>query len=89
MYNDLQGNLADLGKLLMQGSFTCSTEHKHEKIRDIRFKPMHRHLFLYEKAILMCKRKEDAQNGDRDVFSFKNMLRVRLFLIFAYYFFYA
>ncbi|XP_053404397.1 guanine nucleotide exchange factor DBS-like isoform X2 [Mercenaria mercenaria] len=69
------GNLADLGKLLMQGNFNCSTEHKHEKIRDIRFKPMHRHLFLYEKAILMCKRKEDAQNGDRDVYSFKNMLR--------------
>ncbi|XP_053404393.1 guanine nucleotide exchange factor DBS-like isoform X2 [Mercenaria mercenaria] len=72
------GNLADLGKLLMQGSFNCSTEHKHEKIRDIRFKPMHRHIFLYEKAILMCKRKEDAQNGDRDVYSFKNMLRVSI-----------
>lgn len=69
------GNLADLGRLLMQGNFNVWTEHKHEKIRDIRFKPMHRHVFLYERAIIMCKRKEDSQNGDRDVFSFKNMLR--------------
>ncbi|XP_052783921.1 guanine nucleotide exchange factor DBS-like isoform X3 [Mya arenaria] len=69
------GNLSDLGKLLMQGSFNVSTEHKHEKIRDIRFKPMHRHLFLYEKAILMCKRKEDTNNEGRDGYSYKNMLR--------------
>ena len=53
-----------------------STEHKREKIKDIRIRPMHRHLFLYEKAVLLCKRKEDTQNNDRDVFSFKNMLRV-------------
>ena len=60
----------------MQGSFNVWTEHKREKIKDIRLRPMHRHLFLYEKAVLLCKRKEDTQNGDRDVFSFKNMLRV-------------
>ncbi|KAL4220707.1 guanine nucleotide exchange factor DBS [Mactra antiquata] len=69
------GNLSELGRLLMQGSFNVYTEHKHEKIRDIRFKPMHRHLFLYEKAILLCKRREDAQHGDKDAFCFKNMLR--------------
>ena len=68
----LQGNLGDLGKLLMQGHFNVWTEHK----RDIRFKPMHRHIFLYEKAILMCKRKEDVNGDNKDVFSFKNMLRV-------------
>ena len=71
-----QGNLSDLGKLLMQGSFNVWTEHKREKIKDIRLRPMQRHLFLYEKAVLLCKRKEDTQHVDRDVFSFKNMLRV-------------
>ena len=60
----------------MQGSFNVWTEHKREKIKDIRLRPMQRHLFLYEKAVLLCKRKEDTQNGDKDVFSFKNMLRV-------------
>ena len=62
-----------------------STEHKREKIKDIRIRPMHRHLFLYEKAVLLCKRKEDTQNNDRDVFSFKNMLRVGYVMVLVVY----
>ncbi|KAH3806394.1 hypothetical protein DPMN_134715, partial [Dreissena polymorpha] len=69
------GNLSDLGKLLMQGSFSVWTEHKHEKIRDIRFKAMQRHVFLYEKAILLCKQKEDVHGDSRDAYCYKNMLR--------------
>ncbi|KAL3847149.1 hypothetical protein ACJMK2_018078, partial [Sinanodonta woodiana] len=69
------GNLSDLGKLLLQGSFSVWTEHKKEKIRDIRFKPMQRHVFLYEKAILLCKKKEDS-TSEKDVYSYKNMLRL-------------
>ncbi|XP_015267239.1 PREDICTED: guanine nucleotide exchange factor DBS [Gekko japonicus] len=60
------GNLNDLGKLLMQGSFSVWTDHKkgHSKVKDLaRFKPMQRHLFLHEKAILFCKKREENGEG--------------------------
>ncbi|CAE1260161.1 MCF2 [Acanthosepion pharaonis] len=69
------GNIADLGKLLMQGSFQVWTEYKN-KMRDFRFKPMARHIFLYEKAILMCKRKDDNQTSANAVYIFKHMLKL-------------
>ncbi|XP_072832670.1 guanine nucleotide exchange factor DBS isoform X2 [Vicugna pacos] len=61
-----EGNLSDLGKLLMQGSFSVWTDHKkgHAKVKDLaRFKPMQRHLFLHEKAVLFCKRREESGEG--------------------------
>ncbi|XP_048349052.1 guanine nucleotide exchange factor DBS isoform X6 [Sphaerodactylus townsendi] len=61
-----EGNLNDLGKLLMQGSFSVWTDHKkgHSKVKDLaRFKPMQRHLFLHEKAILFCKKREENGEG--------------------------
>ncbi|KAK3095367.1 hypothetical protein FSP39_013819 [Pinctada imbricata] len=70
------GNVADLGRILMQGSFTVSTEHTKGKIKDLRFKPMHRHVFLYEKVILLCKRKDEASNSDQGVYAFKNCLKL-------------
>ncbi|XP_075419520.1 guanine nucleotide exchange factor DBS isoform X2 [Tenrec ecaudatus] len=60
------GNLSDLGKLLMQGSFSVWTDHKkgHAKVKDLaRFKPMQRHLFLHEKAVLFCKKREENGEG--------------------------
>ncbi|MEQ2201427.1 hypothetical protein XENOCAPTIV_012253, partial [Xenoophorus captivus] len=63
---ELEGNLSELGKLLMQGSFSVWTEHKkgHAKVKDLaRFKPMQRHLFLHEKALLFCKRREENGEG--------------------------
>ncbi|ELU03898.1 hypothetical protein CAPTEDRAFT_228658 [Capitella teleta] len=69
-----QGNLADLGHLLMQGSFSVWTEHKKDKIRDLRFKPMQRHIFLYENKVLFCKKKEDAQNAEKAGYIYKNSL---------------
>ncbi|XP_077014840.1 guanine nucleotide exchange factor DBS isoform X12 [Tamandua tetradactyla] len=60
------GNLNDLGKLLMQGSFSVWTDHKkgHTKVKDLaRFKPMQRHLFLHEKAVLFCKKREENGEG--------------------------
>lgn len=61
-----EGNLSDLGKLLMQGSFSVWTDHKrgHAKVKDLaRFKPMQRHLFLHEKAVIFCKRREENGEG--------------------------
>lgn len=76
-----QGNLSELGKLLMQGSFSVWTEHKkgHAKVKDLaRFKPMQRHLFLHEKALLFCKRREENGEGYEKApsYSFKQSLNV-------------
>jgi hypothetical protein len=65
------GELSDLGKLLMQGSFNVWMEDKKTKIKDIRFKAMQRHVFLYEKRFLFCKKKDDVQS---DSYIFKNEL---------------
>nr|XP_057937137.1 guanine nucleotide exchange factor DBS isoform X3 [Doryrhamphus excisus] len=74
-----EGNLSDLGKLLMQGSFSVWTEHKkgHVKVKDLaRFKPMQRHLFLHEKALLFCKKREESGEGYEKApsYSFKQSL---------------
>ncbi|XP_036065547.1 guanine nucleotide exchange factor DBS isoform X3 [Oryzias melastigma] len=74
-----EGNLTELGKLLMQGSFSVWTEHKkgHAKVKDLaRFKPMQRHIFLHEKALLFCKRREENGEGYEKApsYSFKQSL---------------
>uniref|UniRef100_A0AAY4EL73 Guanine nucleotide exchange factor DBS n=1 Tax=Denticeps clupeoides TaxID=299321 RepID=A0AAY4EL73_9TELE len=74
-----EGNLSDLGRLLMQGSFNVWTEHKkgHSKVKDLaRFKPMQRHLFLHEKALLFCKKREENGEGYEKApsYSFKHSL---------------
>lgn len=71
------GNIADQGRLLMQGSFNIFTEHNRGRIKDLRFKPMHRHVFLYEKSILLCKSKEESPTGkEKGVYVFKNLLQM-------------
>uniref|UniRef100_A0A4W4HFQ9 Mcf.2 cell line derived transforming sequence-like a n=1 Tax=Electrophorus electricus TaxID=8005 RepID=A0A4W4HFQ9_ELEEL len=74
-----EGNLSELGRLLMQGSFSVWTEHKkgHAKVKDLaRFKPMQRHLFLHERALLFCKRREESGEGYEKApsYSFKHSL---------------
>ncbi|KAF3857189.1 hypothetical protein F7725_009048 [Dissostichus mawsoni] len=74
-----EGNLSDLGRLMMQGSFSVWTEHKkgHAKVKDLaRFKPMQRHLFLHQKALLFCKRREENGEGYEKApsYSFKHSL---------------
>ncbi|MBN3315146.1 MCF2L factor, partial [Atractosteus spatula] len=76
-----EGNLGELGKLLMQGSFNVWTEHKkgHSKVKDLaRFKPMQRHLFLHEKALLFCKKREENGEGYEKApsYSFKHSLNM-------------
>ncbi|XP_029306424.1 guanine nucleotide exchange factor DBS isoform X5 [Cottoperca gobio] len=74
-----EGNLSELGRLMMQGSFSVWTEHKkgHAKVKDLaRFKPMQRHLFLHQKALLFCKRREENGEGYEKApsYSFKHSL---------------
>ncbi|XP_076879496.1 guanine nucleotide exchange factor DBS isoform X3 [Brachyhypopomus gauderio] len=76
-----EGNLNDLGKLLMQGSFNVWTDHKkgHSKVKDLaRFKPMQRHLFLYNNILLFCKKREEASDGHEKSpsYSFKHSLKM-------------
>ncbi|XP_039666683.1 guanine nucleotide exchange factor DBS isoform X5 [Perca fluviatilis] len=76
-----EGNLSELGKLLMQGSFNVWTDHKkgHSKVKDLaRFKPMQRHLFLYDKMMLFCKKREEITDGHEKTpsYSFKHSLKM-------------
>uniref|UniRef100_A0A8C4W4Z8 MCF.2 cell line derived transforming sequence-like 2 n=1 Tax=Gopherus evgoodei TaxID=1825980 RepID=A0A8C4W4Z8_9SAUR len=76
-----QGDVHELGKLLMQGSFNVWTDHKkgHSKVKDLaRFKPMQRHLFLYTKILLFCKKRDENTDGHEKSpsYSFKNSLKV-------------
>ncbi|CAL8292922.1 unnamed protein product, partial [Arctogadus glacialis] len=62
-----------------RGSFSVWTEHKkgHAKVKDLaRFKPMQRHLFLHPRALLFCKRREEAGEGydKAPSYSFKHAL---------------
>uniref|UniRef100_A0A8C8WZV1 MCF.2 cell line derived transforming sequence n=1 Tax=Panthera leo TaxID=9689 RepID=A0A8C8WZV1_PANLE len=79
--NGYIGNLNELGKMVMQGAFSVWTGHKKgaTKMKDFaRFKPMQRHLFLYEKAIVFCKRRvESGEGSDRyPSYSFKHCLKM-------------
>ncbi|XP_076857441.1 guanine nucleotide exchange factor DBS isoform X2 [Brachyhypopomus gauderio] len=76
-----ESNLGELGRLLMQGSFSVWAEHKrgHVKMMELaRFKPMQRHLFLHERALLFCKRREESGEGYEKApsYSFKQELNM-------------
>ncbi|XP_012582734.1 PREDICTED: proto-oncogene DBL isoform X4 [Condylura cristata] len=79
--NGYIGNLNELGKMIIQSAFSVWIGHKKgaTKMKDFaRFKPMQRHLFLYEKAIIFCKRRvESGEGSDRyPSYSFKNCMKM-------------
>ncbi|KAL1123668.1 hypothetical protein AAG570_002744, partial [Ranatra chinensis] len=65
--------LSDLGELLMQGDFSVWSECKKDRLKELRLKPMQRHLFLYQKAILFCK-KSSVHN--KTTYHFKRLLKM-------------
>uniref|UniRef100_A0A8C2K3D7 Proto-oncogene DBL-like n=1 Tax=Cyprinus carpio TaxID=7962 RepID=A0A8C2K3D7_CYPCA len=74
-----EGELSDLGRVLMQGSFNVWINHRKgpTRMKDMaRFKPMQRHLFLHERALLFCKKREESGEAhDRTAsYSFKHCL---------------
>ncbi|XP_058252256.1 proto-oncogene DBL isoform X1 [Hemibagrus wyckioides] len=76
-----EGDLSDLGRVLMQGSFSVWISHKRgaTRMKELaRFKPMQRHLFLYERALLFCKRREDhGEHANKTPsYSFKHCLKM-------------
>uniref|UniRef100_A0A671QVP4 MCF.2 cell line derived transforming sequence a n=1 Tax=Sinocyclocheilus anshuiensis TaxID=1608454 RepID=A0A671QVP4_9TELE len=76
-----EGDLSNLGRVLMQGSFSMWISHKKgpTRVKELaRFKPMQRHLFLHEHALLFCKRREEhGENADKTPsYSFKHCLKM-------------
>ncbi|XP_060740959.1 proto-oncogene DBL [Tachysurus vachellii] len=76
-----EGDLSDLGRVVMQGSFSVWISHKRgaTRMKELaRFKPMQRHLFLYERALLFCKRREDhGEHANKTPsYSFKHCLKM-------------
>ena len=69
-----QGNLSDLGRLLLHGSFRVWTEHKNEKLKGLRLRPMQRHVFLYQRDMLFCKQREGEEN--QPSYTFKTKINV-------------
>lgn len=74
-----QGSLGSLGRVLLQGGFSVWSSHKGApaaRMREMaRFKGARRHVFLYERALVCCKRRDDR--GRSPVYSFKSGLEVR------------
>lgn len=48
-----------------------------------RFKPMQRHLFLYDHALLFCKRRDEDTYDRTPFYSFKTCLRVSVYNTFT------
>ncbi|KAM4585965.1 proto-oncogene DBL [Fundulus diaphanus] len=76
-----EGEICELGRVLMQGSFSVWISHKRgpTRMKELaRFKPMQRHFFLYERALLLCKRREDHGEGSDKTpsYSFKHCLKM-------------
>uniref|UniRef100_A0A8C4DEL7 MCF.2 cell line derived transforming sequence b n=1 Tax=Dicentrarchus labrax TaxID=13489 RepID=A0A8C4DEL7_DICLA len=74
-----QGDLSQLGRVVLQGGFSVWISHKRAAVRMkelARFKPMQRHLFLYEHALLFCKRRDEDAHDRTPFYSFKSCLRM-------------
>ncbi|XP_057706491.1 proto-oncogene DBL isoform X2 [Corythoichthys intestinalis] len=76
-----EGDICELGRVLMQGSFSVWMSHKRgpTRVKELaRFKPMQRHLFLYESVLLFCKKREEhGDGGDKTPsYAFKNRIKL-------------
>ncbi|XP_014878374.1 proto-oncogene DBL-like isoform X1 [Poecilia latipinna] len=76
------GDISQLGRIILQGSFSVWISHKRAAVRMkelARFKPMQRHLFLYDHALLFCKRRDEDSHDS--FYSFKSCLRMSTVVI--------
>lgn len=69
--------MADYGKLLLQSAFSVWMERKKERIRELRFKPRSRYIFLYEQLVLFTKK---YGRDDNPSYAFKNALKVSIYI---------
>jgi hypothetical protein len=68
------GNLADLGKLLLQDSFIVWHVNK-RGILPLKGRP--RQVFLYQKMVIFTKREEDLNSKDVVCYQYKNSMKVK------------
>ncbi|XP_054708751.1 LOW QUALITY PROTEIN: guanine nucleotide exchange factor DBS-like [Uloborus diversus] len=66
------GCLTEYGRLLLQSSFNVWVENKKDRIRELRFKPHQRHIFLYEGLVLFTKKYGREESPS---YAFKNALK--------------
>ena len=60
----------------MQGALFMWVDHKKRNLNDIRQRKMQRHVFLYEKAVLFCKKRGDIK--EKTCYAFKSSLKVKV-----------
>ncbi|CAF0903791.1 unnamed protein product [Didymodactylos carnosus] len=71
----LKGNLNSLGKILLRGEhFQISKEKRRASSSYLRTKTCVRDIFLYDKEILFCKKKNDGHS--RSVYQFKESIKI-------------
>ena len=75
-FSRVKADLSQQGELLLQDSFQVWTESK--KDLRLRLKTQHRHIFLYQKAMLFCK--QGSKTGhNKSTYQFKHWLQVPAF----------
>jgi len=73
-----RGDILDLGRLLMQGPLEVYVGRKKDKVVAGSKGTARRHVFLYERCVMFCKKRdgEGSERSDRDFYAFKNSLPV-------------
>ena len=61
--------------MLLQAPFNVWVESKKDLLKELRLKPLRRHVFLFRKAIVFCKKASSHSKGE---YQFKGMLKVSL-----------
>ncbi len=56
-------------------------EGKRDRLRELRLKPMQRHVFLYERGVVLCKRV--GKDPDKATYQFKHLLKVKIKKLFV------
>lgn len=59
--------------MLLQAPFSVWVENKKDLLKELRLKPLRRHIFLYRKAMIFCKKSSTHSKGE---YQFKGMLKV-------------
>jgi len=74
-----QEDVSKLGRLLMQGPVELVVGKRKDRgggvVADVRSKVSHRHVFLYERAIVFCKKQNDEKHNDKEVYTYKSVLK--------------
>jgi len=75
--------MADKGELLRQDVFSVwNLKRDHRSLRDLRFKSQTRHIMLYNRFVVLCKKKDDATSytNKQSTYALKNLIPVRSFI---------